>query len=394
MLTRNQILKFDTGSQVTRDINRLDSLDEVRINGVSGRFQFLQDPSQSTKILAVVPISTEPKSLEKEVTEVNKKRTPKISFLFEPFAVLVDVVQLRRLADDIRVEAGHMVYSSTPAEFIKYIKKIYDLALKYEATNHDANTRANIRVMEWLRHIEYNSFKFQMLVTDVDDGWISSVKRTVSRGDMIDYVSDPLYPVNIKVSHFGYSMNGVMHSGVEHDVKYFNHGDVAGWAGDWMTFYGDWRRDNIMPGSKYCHDTLARPGETSHFKLRDMIEDVDAFNIASALLANPTRTIVQEVDDLFKPGGGCKTRFSRFFKARFSDSAQTAREVASTVLTNGDLMVIAGREGLIHGIAPKAPLPSSIKPAELGDFCQGFADVLTGLAQRENGANTPTTNPP
>jgi len=35
------------------------------------------------------------------------------------------------------------------------------------------------------------------------------------------------------------------------------------------------------------------------------------------LLADPTRTIVQEVNDLFKPGGGYKTRFSRFLDGRW-----------------------------------------------------------------------------
>ncbi|KAG8803858.1 hypothetical protein FRC17_006103, partial [Serendipita sp. 399] len=279
------LLFSESGSQIARDIFRLDILKEVRINGVLARFQLLDKSPQSTKILAVVPRSTEPvESLVKEVGKANEERKtkPKIPFQFEPFAVPVTAVQLRKAAEAVVVHARRMVYcpgttsdlggagcnpATSPADFIKYIQKLYDLAVAFSGTS-----KANVRVMQYLRHIDYNDFKFNQLVEYISPDWIAYANATIKANDMVDFVADPLYPVNIKVSHFGASMNGVMHSDVP-DVDSFNRGCIAGWGGDWITFYGEWRRDKIMPGSRYCHERLARPGDSSTFKLRDLIED-------------------------------------------------------------------------------------------------------------------------
>ena len=116
LTTVNQILKFDTGSQLVRDIDRLDNLDEVRINGVLSPFQLLptQGVLQATKILAVVPRSTEPESsLTQEVVALNSiRQTP---FLFEAFAVPITVAQLKQVAEESVGLANSMVNTAGKA---------------------------------------------------------------------------------------------------------------------------------------------------------------------------------------------------------------------------------------------------------------------------------------
>ena len=102
-MTFAQILQFETGSQVSRDINRLDTLDQVRINGVLGPLPHSQDSPSSLKVFAIVPQNTEPTELEKEVQTLNAKRKP--PFQFEPLAVPPTTTQLKAVSDAILLKA-------------------------------------------------------------------------------------------------------------------------------------------------------------------------------------------------------------------------------------------------------------------------------------------------
>ncbi|KAG8811915.1 hypothetical protein FRC17_002277, partial [Serendipita sp. 399] len=119
--------------------------------------------------------------------------------------------------------------------------------------------------------------------------------------------------------------------------------------------------------------------------LRDLIEDVDAFNIAKRLLADPSRTIVQEIEDLFGAAGGYKTRFSRFLDGKFGGTTANVIKSATKVLTSEwDPLVTGGRSGLIKNFGgPNVKMPYELNPLELESFCQGFAEVLTQLAASE-----------
>ena len=309
----------------------------MRINGVLSRFQLRQHPSEpTTKFLAIVPKTFKLNDVREAIEKVNANR--KVPFQFETLALPYEANVLRSAAEEMVDQANRMVYcpgttndagsgctpGTPPADFIKYIRQIYDFAVKFPG-----GANPNLRVMQWLRfqNPRYTVFTFNHLMGSVEDDWIKYVQAEAASAGIkiIDSVTDPKYAVKIKVSHFGASLNGFWSNGALTSTS-ANEGDVGGWGGDWITFYAEWQRDKINPGSRYCREFLAKPGDAGSFKLRDLIEDVDAYNVSSALLASTSRTIVDEIEDLFKPGGGYRTRFSRFTRRALRRIKQMLRQ--------------------------------------------------------------------
>jgi hypothetical protein len=382
-------------------------MNEFRINGVVSRVELVQTKERETKILALTTKTTKPSKLQAEVESLNKQRAAdkKFQFRFEPFAVDILPLQCKDIAVLCSRQAKAMTYcpgmatqtgfgcsvGASPESCLKYLQAIYDLAVKYnaEATRFAEGVMAaggaaelpnppNTLVLEYLRHIEYNSRKFQLLIYGVDPEWITSATKVMPVVDMINYVSDPVYPSVIKLSHFGYSANGLIYMGIPSPRSNNNRGDIAGWAGDLATFYNEWKLSNVKSGSAFCQERLARPDWETTFKLRDILEDVDAFNIGKALLQKDPPTIVEEMKRLFS--SGYKTRFGRFYRDRFNADRETVITVASDLLKGVLIQGSPLHDGLI---SKKVPKPDSIPPSELRDFCGGFADVLIKLVNDE-----------
>jgi hypothetical protein len=267
-------------------------------------------------------------------------------------------------------------------DFVSYINQLYDMAKTYGGRPPDQ------LVMEFLRHEDYNDLQWDLLVGDVDQGFVDYVKKSGLR--MVRYFRDPSYGIPVKASHFGASSNGVLVKGKPSGTA-TNRGDVAGWGGDLMTFYAEWRRDSRRQpsGYDYCRDRLARIDKKSTFMLDDMIEDADAFNIA--MKVRNGSTIADEVKSLFK-GGGYRSRFENFSTGRFGSEARIKEIAKNILLPSKDVLVTIGRDGLINSIAGQsAARPESLSKESLDGFCQGFAKVLFGLAKRPS-SPTPTAN--
>lgn len=381
-----------------RDVNRLDLLDEIRINGSLSRFQLSKDPTRPTKILAVLAKGTKLsdqyfQNTKNELEALNKLRDgkTKTTFKLEPFAIPFDLGQLSRVTESMVSRASKLVYcpgttddsgtgctpAASPADLMKYIREIYDLALLYKGKGRDD---ADQRVTEWLRHapppLGYNNDKWDDLAGKVDVDWIVFVNAKGKT--LMHFAADPLYPVNIKVSHLGASIDGALRW-PQPSHKGISIGDVTGWGGDLITFYNEWQHSKTTSGSKFCWETLARPGDRGTFKLRDLIEDADAFNISTTLKDTKTSSIADEIDAIFKPGGGYKTRFARFFQGRFGGTAANAATAAKNLLLASkfslDLPIWKGKQLLITGKQPE-----DISPVDLDDFCKGFGDVLADIA--------------
>ncbi|MCJ1252584.1 hypothetical protein MMC24_000390 [Lignoscripta atroalba] len=276
---------------------------------------------------------------------------------------------------------------TTPREsFVAYIRKVYNLAKSY-----GQGKDPNLLVMEWLRKENpgYNDIKWEKLIGNVDDGWISYAKSKGLTWEVSTF-PDPMYDVQLHAAHFGACMNGVYLKGDKlvatgNDIS---RADVVGWGGDWITFYGDWRDADIDSGYQYCQDSLAKPAaDKGTFKLRDMIEDADCYNIAMNLRTinnKPSWTVVDEIAFNLQPGGGgYRSRFDRFYNNRFGGTKATASAIAKEMLTGGEAIIVAGRTLLLEkNYGPFIKLPSMLSDKELGGFCDGFADVLSQLAAK------------
>ncbi|KAL9012305.1 MAG: hypothetical protein Q9173_002926 [Seirophora scorigena] len=246
--------------------------------------------------------------------------------------------------------------------FVAYLQRLHELATRY-----GGDRPANQLVMEWLRHEEYNDFQWKALIGGVDDDFIAAVEKAGA-------------------FHLGACMNGVFLKGPA-DGTGINRGDVAGWGGDWITFYGEWRRDsNDEPaGGKYVRDHMANIKDDTSFKLRDLIEGADCYNIGMRLRANPRLSIADEVERVL--ASGYKSRMKNFVEGRFK-TPSGAQAVAKTMLLPGDdLLVNAGWTRLIQqkgGFIMKLPL--YLSDEEMDDLTKAFADRLFDLVRQEGAA--------
>lgn len=292
----------------------------------------------------------------------------------------------------------------TPEEFVAYIGRVYDLAVQYP--NKGSKT-ANQLVMEWGRHIDYSDsiglgdlVHPLLLASRLEWGWLAgSIDQ-----DFVEYVNkagivmlqtlkDPFYPINTHISHTLAAMNVAYLSGSPSGAD-INKADAAGWGGDWWQFYGDWRNDmdkktRWANGTNYCADNLATASSTSHFKLLDMVEDADGYNIGMALHNDHTLSIVDQFHELLL-GGGYKTRMARFYKGRFGGTMQSASAVASYVLEGryagqtDSVLLTAGQQAVIFGVAgPAVRLPGDLPDSELQPFCDGFGNTMANLVANE-----------
>lgn len=261
--------------------------------------------------------------------------------------------------------------------FVDYLRRLYQLAQEY-----GGGRPANQLVMEWLRHEEYNDVQWQVLIGGVDDGFTNFVQEAGVTS--IPTFRDPEYGLDAKASHLGACMNGVFLEGQASGTD-TNRADVAGWGGDWMTFYGEWRRDseNEPAGGQYARDHMANTIDDSTFKLRDLVEDADCYNIGMRLRANPALNIADEIEQNL--ASGYKSRMKSFVEGRFG-TPEGAQAIAKSMLLPGDDVIVnAGRIRLVQqqgGFFVKLPL--WLSDEEMDDLTRGFADRLYTLVQEED----------
>jgi hypothetical protein len=151
-----------------------------------------------------------------------------------------------------------------------------------------------------------------------------------------------------------------------------------------MTFYGEWRRDSdsFSSGYTYCDQKLAKVDGNGTFRLRDLIEDSDGYNIAMRVRSGAT---IADATDAYYKGGGYLSRMKRFYEDRFG-SAGNAKAIARDMFMPGDdVTVNAGRIWLIQstGGAPTL-MPHLLPDGKLDEFCQGFSDMLLDRVGQEN----------
>lgn len=263
-------------------------------------------------------------------------------------------------------------------DFIAYMGALHDLAVQFDPTQ-DPNELA----LSYLRNDGYNTLQWKALFGgSVNQDWISYANAQGIGELKVNTLIDPFYGVQLHVAHLGAAADGVRLMGRPDSGT--NRGDVAGWGGDWMTFYGEWRRDSASyaSGLTYCEDKLAKLTDIGTFKLRDLIEDADGYLIAMRILGG--EDILDIVQDHYTTG--YLSRFAQYFQSRFGGTADQAKSLANNMLTSGDDAIItAGRTFLIESTGGVPTLtPSMLPSSDLDDFCQGFADMLLDKVGEEN----------
>ncbi|KGJ72568.1 hypothetical protein GY21_14345, partial [Cryobacterium roopkundense] len=284
------------------------------------------------------------------------------------FEVTVGSDQFDLDNDVWRIENGDPGQSSVNApigpadEFIDYVDRLYDCALEYGTGNPSQ------LVMEYIRHVRYNDWKWEGLIGAVDDDFITYAN---GRGFtvMTDF-QDPFTGYTVGTEHLMATANAQLLVPQPENPKSVNAGDIGGWGGDLLTFYADWRdaADSYSSGYTFCMEKLATPGVTTSFGFTDLIEDADGYLMARKVMAGTD--IVTAVRQHYNEDGGLR-RFSDYYQQRFT-SADDCHFLAHNILTAADDgKVVAAQVGLIGMHEPPAAMPYS----KLEEFESGFADT-------------------
>ncbi|GGP51225.1 glycoside hydrolase domain-containing protein [Streptomyces melanogenes] len=276
------------------------------------------------------------------------------------------------------------VYPS--GEFIKYMEKLFPLALQFTAEKGDPNAL----VMQYGRQKKYGGPEWAALI-----GWPNPdfIKFANAQGaTLLPEFKDSNSGYMLDAQHLLATANG--HYAKPQSTKNIREvgaGDVGGWGGDLMTLYGEWRRDiKAYPsGYDYVQAKCARLGVISTFGFNDLIEDADGY-LLGRRVQNGAH-ILDTVREHYGQGerdAGALTRFRDFFEMRFGGSVDNVVAMAKGMLTMmSDPVIIGGRAYLTQmtggdGIKP----PELLGDKELLDFCRGFADVLHDRVMQEANA--------
>jgi hypothetical protein len=263
----------------------------------------------------------------------------------------------------------------TADEFVDYIARLYALARDYRA---DADH--NALVLQFLRHREYASSQWRALVGGIDAGFVDLVNE--SGTEQIASFEDPVFPVAIKVAHLAAACTGVYQHGQPPGTA-INRGDITGWAGDWITFYGDWRRAHAEFGSGYdfAQDKLMRADTVSSFELTDLMEDADAYILGIRLRTGIN--LAAAVVGLYGSGAR-RPRLKLFFSDRFGDRGRAQAAAMSALRSDADRLVELGRLYLVENTGGfPTLLPSMLPSGQLDEFCRSFPEVLLQMVGNE-----------
>ncbi|MFF9894623.1 glycoside hydrolase domain-containing protein [Streptomyces longispororuber] len=272
-----------------------------------------------------------------------------------------------------------------PADsYIAYVRKLYDHAVAYKAANN-VGTNASRLVMEYIRHEKYNGVQWWWLANSYDENFVEYCN---SRGMSIsETFTDPITGYEIDATHLMATANGFLENPDPPSKEKAVGGDVAGWGGDIITFWTDWRNslDKYPAPLAFCQAKLAIPGTVSSFGYTDMIEDVDGYQLAKFVAGGGK--VVDWMTSYYTGGGGLK-RFRNHFDRRWQ-TATNARACCWDILAGpAGLKVDAARLWFITKRGAILPADYVVTGGEekLAEFCQGFTDrqlTLIGLENRK-----------
>ncbi|MFE6636171.1 glycoside hydrolase domain-containing protein [Streptomyces tendae] len=257
--------------------------------------------------------------------------------------------------------------------FIAAIEDLYGLAVQYGKGNPDQ------LVMEFVRHDAYGGPDWVYLIGNLDKDFVAYAE---ARGMTVPkQFVDPFTGAHLGAEHLLATANGVLVHPPEENRRGVNGGDVAGWGGDLITLYADWRDalGTYPDGRDFVNAKMANPDAQTTFGQSDFIEDVDGYLIAQACRS---RDIVTAIREHYESGGGAR-RFTSFWNSRFTGNADDAGFAASNILTTSESPVDVARTGLLL-LRGTVVQPAMLPYSELERFWLGFLDVLRSRVNGES----------
>lgn len=285
-------------------------------------------------------------------------------------------------ADSVNRPARHL------DQLVSVIKQLEEAADSYESAGGFSTHQL---ITQFFRYGLYDGAVWDALLHPIEQAWISHAKaQDISVDRTIQEVTDPISLAAIGTQHLMASVEGFLRRSVTTDSS--NLADMAGWGGDLVSFYIEWRknRDAYPSGLAFCQDRLGRPGVNSTFGYSDFIEDADAFNLSLRLRAG--QHMSQAVSEYYnaqvaEDGISAGERWRSFYANRFGRDYVNVERLAEGVL-GGELwqsgvdIIFMEQEGL-----DTDQYPTSIPASDLDSFLLGFRWALTNRVNAEGGAS-------
>jgi hypothetical protein len=289
--------------------------------------------------------------------------------------------------------------TSTIDDLLEFVNKVYDVSADFNQeeiglSNEVGVAQANDYAAKWIRWEKYGSFKYNVLLgvpemAFIDQANLSGITR-------VNEFQDPTFNIPVGVPHLLYTLEGVLLNGGTPTIFNANTGDIAGWGGDFINFYGDWwnasantDRTGQFAGDVWAAANLASDGSKYDFHIRDWVEDMDGFNIATILVENPGMTLPTAMQQYYQPTGksGYKTRFQSFYKNRFGGNQLDTIDAAYAVLNfTNNAEVVTFREGLLIqrvGFKRWADIRSDPSWMDIRIFCRGLSTKMQSMIAAE-----------
>lgn len=262
-------------------------------------------------------------------------------------------LEIDKCVQRVGTDLGEPAFGSAArplADYLDWIDRLQELAVAYGQGDPGE------RVLEYLAYWQTRKISGGTdgaFVAYVDGSGLARVRT----------YRDPVAGVDVDVSRFGAAALGALR----------DRGDLAGWGGDLIAFYGGWRFTAPDTAARdYCAANLAA-GAPSALDLAGLVADVDAYLAAAALRSGGALGAHLRAADR-------GVRYSLFYRGRFSGDPNAAATAAQGLLTDtGDDVLTSTRALLLRGLAVT---PVTVDD-QLRQFCRAFADRLAALAETE-----------
>ena len=274
--------------------------------------------------------------------------------------------------------------SSINSEFFKQMQSIYELALRFNENNID---KANDLVLNYYRR-KYDSFIFEYTIGPINMEFFEYVNKTLSidyKNNLIE-LTDPRNPQEkIDPKHLAATLQGVKKFPAIPIIQ-THYRDLVGWGGDLLTTFVEiigHRDESKYKGSvlertyQAAYDYIAPTELPSHFEYEDFVGDIDAFNIALTMLADPTVPIHDAFINYYE--GAVSSRYHSFYRDRFKSSEENLYKYTLQVLTEETADMVIARKILMD--ADKVP---SYTRDEAAEVSKAFRDKLLSYLRKEN----------
>jgi peptidoglycan hydrolase-like protein with peptidoglycan-binding domain len=270
------------------------------------------------------------------------------------------------------------VPSDLNEELYKQLGQIQLLALQYADGN---KYQANYLTTNYYRRIRYEGKEWTITSGPFDQDFEEFVHNSVGENSFI-WATDPVSKADvIDFPHMMATISALLYANLP--LVGSTMQDLSGWGGDLFTVSADVyeNRDNDRYSGdvsdrtyQAAYDYIGTKQYSGQFSHPDFLSDIDAINIAKALLNDESVMILTAIKDYYE--NDVANRFSLFFENKFSSNKSTMTEYAEEILIGLDPDIVLARQALRGSMGMNAPYYSD---EEGRLMAKAFSDKIMDL---------------